>query len=113
MMTAVNMGVAIATLIPLLVLDGAPWPTMSGTAMMAALYLGLVCTGLAYLLRTHITVTVGQTYMSMASYFMPVSGVLLAWAILGEPITWHIAAALACVIGGFLLAKRKPAAPAA
>ena len=86
---------------------------MSGTAMMAALYLGLVCTGLAYLLRTHITVTVGQTYMSMASYFMPVSGVLLAWAILGEPITWHIAAALACVICGFLLAKRKPAAPAA
>jgi drug/metabolite transporter (DMT)-like permease len=109
MMTAVNMGVAIITLIPLLLLDGAPWPAMSGTAMLAALYLGLVCTGLAYLLRTHITVTVGQTYMSMASYFMPVSGVLLAWAVIGEPITWHIAAALACVIGGFLLAKRKPA----
>lgn len=108
MMTAVNMGVAIITLIPLLLLDGAPWPAMSGTAMLAALYLGLVCTGLAYLLRTHITVTVGQTYMSMASYFMPVSGVLLAWAVIGEPITWHIAAALLCVIGGFLLAKRKP-----
>ncbi len=113
MMTAVNMGVAIITLIPLLVLDGAPWPAMSGTAMLAALYLGLICTGLAYLLRTHITLTVGQTYMSMASYFMPVSGVLLAWAILGEPITWHIAAALVCVICGFLFAKRKPAAPAA
>lgn len=109
MMTAVNMGIAIITLIPLLLLDGAPWPAMSGTAMLAALYLGLVCTGLAYLLRTHITVTVGQTYMSMASYVMPVSGVLLAWAVIGEPITWHLAAALACVIGGFLLAKRKPA----
>jgi drug/metabolite transporter (DMT)-like permease len=109
MMTAVNMGVAIVTLIPLLLATGAPWPAMSGTGLLAALYLGLICTGLAYLLRTHITVTVGQTYMSMASYFMPVSGVLLAWAVIGEPITWHIAAALICVIGGFLLAKRKPA----
>jgi drug/metabolite transporter (DMT)-like permease len=110
MMTAVNMGVAIITLIPLLLLDGAPWPAMSGTAMLAALYLGLVCTGIAYLLRTHITITVGQTYMSMASYFMPVSGVLLAWAVIGEPITWHIIAALVCVMGGFLLARRKPPA---
>lgn len=109
MMTAVNMGVAVVALVPLLLLDGEPVPGMSLTAALAALYLGLVCTGLAYLLRAHITVTVGQTYMSMASYFMPVSGVLLAWAILGEPITWHIAAALACVIGGFLLARRKPA----
>ncbi len=109
MMTAVNMGVAVVALVPLLLLDGEPVPGMSLTAALAALYLGLVCTGLAYLLRANITVTVGQTYMSMASYFMPVSGVLLAWAILGEPITWHIAAALACVIGGFLLARRKPA----
>ena len=109
MMTAVNMGVAVVALVPLLLVDGEPVPGMSLTAALAALYLGLVCTGLAYLLRAHITVTVGQTYMSMASYFMPVSGVLLAWAILGEPITWHIAAALACVIGGFLLARRKPA----
>jgi drug/metabolite transporter (DMT)-like permease len=109
MMTAVNMGVATISLIPMLLLWGEPLAPMSLTGALAALYLGLVCTGLAYLLRTHITVTVGQTYMSMASYFMPLSGVLLAWAIIGEPITWHILAALACVIGGFMLAKRKPA----
>lgn len=112
MMTAVNMAVAVVSLVPMLLLAGEPLAPMSFTGAMAALYLGLVCTGLAYLLRTHITLTVGQTYMSMASYFMPVSGVVLAWAILGEPITWHIAAALACVIGGFMLAKRKPAGTA-
>jgi drug/metabolite transporter (DMT)-like permease len=108
MMTAANMGVAVAALIPLMLLQGEALPAMSLTGAIAALYLGLVCTGLAYLLRAHITVTVGQSYMSMASYFMPVSGVLLAWAILGEHITWHIAAALACVVGGFLVARRRP-----
>lgn len=109
MMTAVNMGVGVVALVPLLVLSHPELPRMDATAAAAALYLGLVCTGLAYLLRAHITVTVGQSFMSMASYFMPVSGVLLAWAVLGEPITWHIVAALACVIGGFLVSRLKPA----
>lgn len=109
MMTAVNMGVGVVALMPLVALAHEPLPHVSGIAMLAALYLGLVCTGFAYLLRANITVTVGQSFMSMASYFMPVSGVLLAWVVLGEPITWHIVAALACVIGGFLLSRRKPA----
>jgi drug/metabolite transporter (DMT)-like permease len=87
MMTTVNMGVGIASLTPVLLVAGEPLAPMTSTATLAALYLGLVCTGLAYLLRTHITLTVGQTYMSMASYVMPVSGVILAWAILGEAIT--------------------------
>ena len=108
MMTAVNMGVAVAALAPIMLLNGAGLPDMSTTAALAALYLGLVCTGLAYLLRAHITLTVGQSYMSMASYFMPVSGVLLAWAVLGEPLTWHIAASLACVLAGFMISRRKP-----
>lgn len=109
MMTAVNMGVAVIALAPLLLLAHEPMPQLSGTAMLAALYLGLVCTGFAYLLRANITVTVGQSFMSMASYFMPVSGVLLAWAVLGEPITWHIVAALACVIAGFAVSRKRPA----
>lgn len=109
MMTAVNMGVGVVALTPLVLLAHEPLPHLSPLAMLAALYLGLVCTGFAYLLRANITLTVGQSYMSMASYFMPVSGVLLAWAILGEPITWHILAALACVIAGFLVSRRRPA----
>ena len=109
MMTAVNMAVAVIALTPLVWLAHDPLPHLSTTAMLAALYLGLVCTGLAYLLRANITVTIGQSFMSMASYFMPVSGVLLAWAVLGEPITWHILAALGCVIAGFLVSRKKPA----
>ena len=109
MMTAVNMGVGILALTPLLLVAHHPFPQMSGTAALAALYLGLVCTGFAYLLRANITLTVGQSFMSMASYFMPVSGVLLAWAVLGEPVTWHIISALACVIGGFLVSRRRSA----
>jgi drug/metabolite transporter (DMT)-like permease len=109
MMTAVNMGVGIIALTPLLLVAHDPFPQMSGTAALAALYLGLVCTGFAYLLRANITLTVGQSFMSMASFFMPVSGVLLAWVALGEPVTWHIIAALVCVIGGFLVSRRRSA----
>jgi len=108
MMTAVNMGIAVLSLLPIVLLRHEPLPDLSSTAWWATLYLGFVCTGFAYLLRTHITVTVGHSYMSMASYFMPVSGVLLASAILGEPLTWPIAAALACVVAGFLISRRKP-----
>ncbi len=110
MMTAVNMGVAVLTLIPLLAAEAEPLPKLSPAGWLAAVYLGLVCTGFAYLLRTQITVTVGQSYMSMASYFMPVSGVLLAAALLDEPITWPILAALVFVIAGFLVSRRKPQA---
>lgn len=110
MMTAINMGVATAGVLPFLLLGAEPVPhAISWQAAAAALYLGLVCTGLAYLLRTHIVVTIGQTYMSMASYFMPIVGVLLAWALLDEPLTWQIVLALACVIAGFSVAKRRPA----
>ena len=109
MMTAVNMGVGVIALFPLVLLAHDPLPHLTAVASFAALYLGVVCTGLAYLLRANITVTVGQSFMSMASYFMPVSGLLLAWAVLGEPITWHIIAALICVMSGFLLSRRRPA----
>lgn len=108
MMTAINMGVAILALLPFILLSGEPLPAMSQTALLAAVYLGLVCTGLAYLLRTNITVTIGQSFMSMASYFMPVSGVLLASLILGEPLSWPIILSLVCVVSGFLVSKRKP-----
>jgi drug/metabolite transporter (DMT)-like permease len=108
MMTAINMGVAVVALVPALVVMGTPFPAMTPPALLAALYLGLVCTGLAYLLRTHITLTIGQTYMSMASYFMPITGVLLAAAILGEPLTGRTLLALACVVMGFAVSRRRP-----
>lgn len=107
MMTTINMGVAVLTVLPFVALEGHGLPEMSATGALAAAYLGLVCTGLAYLLRTHIVVTIGQTYMSMASYFMPIVGVLLAALLLDEPLTWQVAVALISVTAGFAIAKRK------
>jgi len=108
MMTSINMAVATAVMLPLAMSDIARLADASPTALAATVYLGLVCTGLAYLLRTHLVVTIGQSYMSMASYFMPVVGVLLGWAVLGEPLTWQILVALVCVVAGFAVAKRRP-----
>ena len=48
------MAVAVAALLPLLLVAHHPLPALSGTALLAALYLGLVCTGLAYLLRAQV-----------------------------------------------------------
>ncbi len=103
MMTALNMAIAAIAMIPAIALE--PLPDLSGPGWFAALYLGLVCTGLAYLLRTHIVLTIGQSYMSMASYVMPLCGVFLSALLLGEAITWPILAALALIVAGFAVSR--------
>ncbi|MBM3521122.1 MAG: DMT family transporter [Alphaproteobacteria bacterium] len=105
MMTALNMAIAALAMIPAIAIE--PLPQLSGKGWLAAIYLGLVCTGLAYLLRTHIVLTIGQSYMSMASYVMPLCGVFLSALLLGEAITWPILAALALIVAGFTVSQAR------
>ncbi len=106
-MTAINMSVAIAVLIPVVAYrGGVSWQAISPTGWLALIYLGLLCTGASNLLRFHIVLSVGQSFAALASYVMPVVGVLLGAAVLGEPLSPSVVAALALVLAGFALARR-------
>lgn len=105
-MATVNMMVSAAVLAPIVFLTETPdIASLSAGTVIAILYLGVVTTGIGYLLRFHLVLTVGQTYMSMASYIMPIVGVGLGTIFLDEPLSADIIAALCLVLAGFAVAR--------
>lgn len=84
----------------------APWPReVSTTGWMALLYLGVMPTGIAYILRYHLIRAVGLSYYALGMNFVPVFGVLLGAVVLGEPLTIWILGALALIVTGMSIAR--------
>jgi drug/metabolite transporter (DMT)-like permease len=68
--------------------------------------LGVVCTGLAYLLYYRLIQRIGPGRASTVTYLIPVFGALLAWLILGEPLTWTMLLAGALILGSVAVSQR-------
>jgi len=102
-----NMAISAAILLPVVLWsETPPIGELSATAVAAILYLGALVTGIGYLLRYHVVLTVGQSYMSMASYVMPIVGVVLGAVFLSEPLSASVVLALGLVLFGFTVARR-------
>ena len=81
-------------------------PMQLDTQVVAAvLTLGLVGTGLAYLLYYGLITEVGATTASMVTYLIPVVAVVLGAVVLGEDVYWNLFAGAAVVIVGVALAE--------
>ena len=79
---------AIIILIPLVSLVEQPWnetPRLDST--ISVIYLGLVSTGIAWLLRFRILVNNGLIFQSQVSYLIPIFGTILSYILLKELIT--------------------------
>ncbi len=72
----------------------------------ALLFLGLVPTALAYLLRFQLIASAGVTFMAQVAYLIPLFGVLWGWLLLGEQPGERAWLALALILGGIYLARR-------
>lgn len=70
----------------------------------AALVLGLVCTGIAYLLYFRLIRDEGPMYALTVAYLIPVFGVLWGILLLGEPLTAALLGGGSLVIAGIALA---------
>jgi len=106
------LGISSVVLIVLaLVVDGLPASHVSATAAAALFYLGLLPTGLAYLLRFYLIRKIGYSTFSMGLNLIPVFGILLGVWLLGEPLTLRVLLALALVVCGLFVARSgsKPA----
>ncbi len=68
--------------------------------------LGVVCTGLAYLLYYRLIQRIGPARASTVTYLIPVFGTLLAWLVLGEPLTWTVLLAGALILGSVAFSQR-------
>ena len=67
---------------------------------LAIIYLGIIPTGLAFLIRFHLIKTVGFTFVSQVGYLVPMFGVLFGALIFQEAITLPTILGLCLILSG-------------
>ena len=87
------------------------WPTAvpSAGALASIAILGLVCTALAFVLFAELITAVGPVRATLITYINPAVAATLGVLILAEPFTPAMAVGFVLVIGGSVLANRRPA----
>ena len=98
---------AIIILIPLVSFIEKPWnlnPSVQST--ISVIYLGVVSTGLAWLLRFRILKNNGLIFQSQVSYLIPIFGMILSYIFLKEMITPKILVSLTAVAVGLYFVRK-------
>tara|TARA_B100000579_G_scaffold291872_1_gene242431 strand:- start:982 stop:1857 length:876 start_codon:yes stop_codon:yes gene_type:complete len=94
-------------LLPLTMIFEQPWnSTPSALSVISVVYLGLVSTGLAWLLRFSILKKNGLIFQSQVSFLIPIFGIILGYIFLKELITPKIIVSVILVLIGIFLAKK-------
>ncbi len=94
-------------LLPLVGFIEQPWllmPRLDST--ISVIYLGLVSTGIAWLLRFRILVNNGLIFQSQVSYLIPIFGTILSYIFLKELITIKVLISLIAVVVGIYFVKK-------
>ena len=94
-------------LIPLVGFIEKPWeltPRLDST--ISVIYLGLVSTGIAWLLRFRILVNNGLIFQSQVSYLIPIFGTVLSYIFLKELITVKVLISLIAVCVGIYFVRK-------
>jgi drug/metabolite transporter (DMT)-like permease len=113
----VQLVLASALLLPLVPLGGAPG-AIQPESVVALLGLGVLGTGLAYVLFWRVVRGAGATVAATVTYLIPLVSTTLGVAVLGEPLTWNepvggVIVLLGVALAQGLLRPRRQAASAA
>ena len=98
---------AVIFLFPLSMIIETPWqlnPSIEST--LALLYLGVVATGLAWLIRFRILTINGLVFQTQVAYLIPIFGVLFGYFLMDETITWRVLISLIVIILGIYIVKK-------
>ena len=98
---------AVIILAPLVSFIEQPWnivPRLDST--ISVIYLGLVSTGIAWLLRFRILVNNGLIFQSQVSYLIPIFGTILSYIFLKELITIKVLISLLAVVIGIYFVRK-------
>ena len=94
-------------LFPLSLIIEAPWNLSPSLASNISLfYLGIVATGLAWLIRFKILVTNGLIFQTQVAYLIPIFGVFFGYFLMNEIITWRVIASLIIIVIGIYIVKK-------
>ena len=94
-------------LLPLSLILEAPWessPTLAST--LSLLYLGVIATGLAWLIRFRILTVNGLVFQTQVAYLIPIFGIIFGYFLMNEVITWKVIASLVVILIGIYIFKK-------
>lgn len=80
--------------------------------LLAIGWLGLLSSGVAYVLYYALLQVMGATQVSMVTYVIPVVGLALGAIVLNEPIGWHVLVALGLIVSSIYIVNRPTQATA-
>ena len=98
---------SIIFLFPLAMIFEKPWllsPSLDST--ISLLYLGVVATGLAWLIRFRILTVNGLVFQTQVAYLIPIFGVMFGYFLMDEIITWRVLISLIIIILGIYIVKK-------
>ena len=104
---------ATAWLALVLAVTGVPGPQPAAASIAGVVILGVIGTGVAYVLNYQIITSEGATIASTVTYLLPVVAIVLGVLVLGETITAFAGVGIAFVLLGVALTRRKAKQPAA
>jgi drug/metabolite transporter (DMT)-like permease len=87
--------------------SGARAPHISAASLAGLAILGVLGTGIAYVLNYQIIVSEGATVASTVTYLLPVVAIVLGVLVLGETVTVAALAGIALVLAGVALTRRR------
>lgn len=80
--------------------------TLSATVVLSVVALGVLSTGMAYVLNYRLIQDEGPTAASMTNYLTPVVAVLLGVLFVDERVSWNLVVGTAMVLLGVWIAER-------
>jgi drug/metabolite transporter (DMT)-like permease len=83
------------------------WPShpLPARAWLSAILLGILCTGVAFVLYYRLINRIGPSRAATVTYLVPLFSVVWAWAFLGESLTARMTIAGALILGGVALSR--------
>jgi drug/metabolite transporter (DMT)-like permease len=86
----------------------ATWPqhAIPLQSWLSAGMLGVLCTGVAFVMYYRLIARIGASRASTVTYLIPVFGVAWAWLLLGEALTWTMAISAALILGSVAMSQQ-------
>lgn len=78
-----------------------------GITWVALLFLGVVGSGVAFVMAYYLIHEIGPTRTTMVTYLFPLGGVILGVTFLNEQLTWHVIAGAILIIASLAIANMK------
>ena len=94
-------------LLPFSLVLETPWnsnPTLIST--LSLLYLGVIATGFAWLIRFRILTVNGLVFQTQVAYLIPIFGIIFGYFLMDEIITWRVLLSLVIILIGIYIFKK-------